>query len=85
MSFSKYVGRRSSGTKQRCIGILIEFYDLLRLLKVKGYVKNTKRETDLAFGDLIGILSIVIILASCSEYSLEYLFIGYTRSLFSCS
>lgn len=44
------------------IDIRIESCDLLRLFEVKDYIKNTKREIDLAFGDLIEILGIGIIL-----------------------
>jgi len=43
------------------------------LLEIKDYIKNTKHETNLAFGDLIEILGIIVFLLSCSEYS-EYLF-----------
>jgi len=43
------------------------------LLEIKDYIKNTKHETNLVFGDLVEILGIVVFLLSCSKYS-EFLF-----------
>lgn len=55
------------------IGILIESCDLLRLLWGKG-LKNMRRETDLAFGDLIEILGVAIILAQVLWIFIRMLF-----------
>lgn len=54
--------RRPLVRNKTAIDIRIESCDLLRLFEVKDYIKNTKREIDLAFGDLIEILGIGIIL-----------------------